>query len=274
MHVRLPAGAPGSVLRGPLTVGAGPGAELAVLESHGSAVASLVDQATTHRIIDDFTRGQAADLRGALKQAETRVEEARTALVKPLNDHVRAINARFKPLTDALSGAVRSIDGEILRDRREREAAAQRERLRLEEERRAIEKKAREEQEQRARDAATEAERDAAAAGMKPEDQRELAALYHQDEAAKPLPAVVQQAPPPPPARAIAGASGVALVKKVWDFEVFDIAALATMMPDALEVRRKVILDHMRGVEAQGGDVIGNARLAGVRAFKRDLVSG
>ena len=250
------------------------GAELAVIESHGSVVANLVDQARTHRITDDFTRSQAADLRGALKQAEARVEDARTSLVKPLNDHVRAINARFKPFTDGLAAAVRSIDGEILRDRRQREAAVEAERRRLEAEAAAKRRRLEEEQAARAREAEETARREAAAAGMSPSEQKEIGQLYAREELTKPTPPVTLAPPPAPPARAIAGSSGVALVKKIWDFEVFNLAALATMMPEALEVKRKPILDHLRGVEAQGGDVVGNARLAGVRAFKRDLVSG
>lgn len=250
------------------------GLELATIESHASAVASLVEQARAHRVTDDFTRGQAADLRGALKQAEKRVEEARTSLVKPLNDHVKSINARFAPLSENLAAAVRSIDGEIIRDRREREAAAEAERKRLEAERLAAEKKAREEHERQAREAAAKAEAEAISVGMTPADAQEVGALFGQDVAAAPPALVVQAAPPPPPARTIAGVSGVATVKKTWDFEIVDLVALAQTFPEALDVKRKPILDHLRRVEEAGGNVEANAKIAGIRAFKRDLVSG
>lgn len=249
--------------------------EIAVLETHQTAVASLVDAARTHRIIDDQTRGMAADIRSALRQAEKRVEEARTALVKPLNDHVRSINAKFKPLSDCLASAVQTLDGEIVRDRREREAAAERERQRLEQERLAAEKKAREEQEQRAREAEEKARKDAAAAGMTAKDQEEVGRLFAADVKAEPLPPVIQAAPPPMPARTIAGASGVASVKKLWDFELKDVGALAAAYPATVEVKRAGVLAILRELEQRGASEAEIEKVVpGIRAFKRDSVSG
>jgi hypothetical protein len=253
-----------------------PGIELAAIENHGSAVASLVDAARAHRILDDTSRGMAADIRGALKQAERRIDDTRTALVKPLNDHVKAINVRFKPMSDALAQAVESIDREIIRDRREREAVAERERRRLSAEAETKRLEAEEEQRRRAKEAAAKAEEEARALGMKDAEARELGALYHADEAAKPLPPVIQAAPPPPPARVIVSSAGsTAGVSKLWDFELLDVRALAAAYPETVEVRRAKVLDLARAFEREGVPEKDIERaIPGVRAFKRDSVSG
>jgi hypothetical protein len=252
------------------------GVELATIDSHQSAVASLVDNARTHRIVDDFTRGQAADLRNALKQAMTRVDEARTLIVKPLNDHVKSINARFKPMADALENAVRALDGEIIRDRRVREAAAEAERQRLERERLELERKQEEARAEEARKADERAKWEAIEAGMKKQDAEELGRLMAQDVLAQPVAPILQVAPPLPPARTIASMSGsVASVKKLWDFELKDVGALAGAYPATVEVKRGAVLDLLRGLEKDGATeaALENA-VPGIRAFKRDSVSG
>jgi hypothetical protein len=252
------------------------GVEIATIDSHQTAVATLVDSAKTHRIVDDLTRGMAADLRNALKTAEKRVEDARTALVKPLNDHVKSINARFRPMTDQLADAVRAIDAEIIRDRRAREAAAEAERQRLERERAEQERKQEEARREEARQAAEKAQQEAAAAGMTKEDARELGGLMAQDVLQQPVAPILQVAPPPPPSRTIASMSGsVASVKKLWDFELKDVGALATAYPATVEVKRGSVLDLLRALEKDGATeaALENA-IPGIRAFKRDSVSG
>ncbi|HKQ97122.1 MAG TPA: hypothetical protein VJV75_04535 [Candidatus Polarisedimenticolia bacterium] len=223
------------------------GTEIATIDTHQSAVATLVSGAKAHRITDDFTRGAAADIRNALKQAEKRVDDARTSLVKPLNDHVKSINARFKPMTDQLAEAVRAIDAEIVRDRRVREAAAEAERRRLEEERRKLEREQEEARAEDARKAREKAQQEAAAAGMSQEDAKELGGLMAEEVLQQPVAPILQVAPPPPPARTIASTSGAtASVRKLWDFEVTDIAELAQAIPDAIDVRRAVVLERTR----------------------------
>ncbi len=252
------------------------GNELAIIDSHQSAVASLVDSAKTHRIVDDFTRGTAADLRNALKQAEKRVDDARTSLVKPLNDHVKSINARFKPMADQLTEAVRVLDNEIIRDRRVREAAVEAERRRIEKERLELERKQAEARAEEARQAAEKAQREAAAAGMSKADAKELGGLMAQDVLAAPVAPILQVAPPLAPPRTIASMSGaVASVKKLWDFELKDVGLLAAAYPATVEVRRAEVLNLLRGLEKDGATeaALENA-IPGIRAFKRDSVSG
>lgn len=92
-------------------------------------------------------------------------EAARTFLVKPLNDHVKEINARFKPLAERLRAADETVRAKLMgyhaeqaRLREEAQALLDAERLRLEaaaeEQRRAEENAARMAAEAAAREAA------------------------------------------------------------------------------------------------------------------------
>jgi len=248
-----------------------PDIERALVGQYETAAASLVDSAKSHRITDDLTRSMAADIRSAIKTAQKKIEETRVSLVKPLNDHVGTINAKFKPMSEALAGAVAAIDAEIIRDRREREAAAERERRRLAAEAESKRLEAEEEQRRRAKEAAAKAEEEARAAGMKEAEARELGQLYSADEAAKPLPPVIQAAPPPMPAKSTVGTSGAtSTVRMVWDFEVIDALALMVAMPMAVDWKRAPILAELRALEARGMP----ASIPGIRAFKKEQVAG
>lgn len=234
-------------------------------------VVALAARARAHRISDDISRAAAADIRAMLKKTAAVLEEARTSLVKPLNDHVRMINGKFKPLTDALDASVRVLDIEITRDRREREAAAEaarreQERL-LEEERR----KAEEEQRARAAAIATSTEKVALDVGMTASEAQELGQLTAQDELDKPVIVAVPPAPAPPPPKTIVGTTGATVTtRSILDFEVTDLAALAAALPDAIEVQRGKVLEYGRCQE-RGGQA---PTLPGVRFFKRDSVAG
>jgi hypothetical protein len=239
-------------------------------------VGAIVEQAKAHRITDDVTRGAAADLRAALKKADKVLEEARTALVGPLNDHVRFINAKFKPLADQVAQAVLAIDKEIVRDRQAREAAALAERRRLEAEAEAKRRAAEEEQQRHAREVEERTQKAAAEAGLSAEDGRQLGTLFAQDVLAQ-LPApVIQVAPPPPPPKTIVSAIGSqAQVRKLWDFDLLDVGKLATAYPKTVEVRRGDVLALIRALEADGASEAAlEHAVPGIRAFKRDSVSG
>jgi hypothetical protein len=239
-------------------------------------VEGLVGQAQAHRITDDLTRGTAADIRGALKKAERVLDDSRTALVGPLNDHVRFINALFKPLTEDLLAAVRAIDSEILRDRREREAAVYAEARRLEAEAALKQKELEEAQAAAAEEARKTAEAAAKLAGMKEDEAAELGQLFADDMKAEPLPPVMHVAAPPSPARTVVSESGARTVtKRIWDFEILDIAALAKSYPQTVEVRRAEVLSIIRCLD-QAGTSEGRLATAipGVRAFRRDVVAG
>ena len=234
-------------------------------------VVELAARARAHRITDDESRALAADLRGALKGEEGRIERGRIFLVKPLNDHVKRINSKCKPLTDALEAAVHVLDTEIARDRREREAAvelARREQQRLLDEQR---RKAEEEQQARAREIAAQAETTAVDVGMTQDEGKQLGELYAADELARPIITVCPPPAPPPPPKTIIGTSGATVTtREILDFEVTDLVALAGALPDAIEVRRGKVLDYGRCQE-RGGQA---PNLPGVRFFRRDSNAG
>lgn len=199
-------------------------ARFAGYDDSQTRVVALAAAARGHRITDDVSRSIAADIRAALKTSAAVLEEARTSLVKPLNDHVRTINGKFTPLREALDAAVKVLDVEILRDRKEQQRIADEERAWQEAEAAAARKAAEEEQAARAREIAAQAEVVAKEAGMSPAEAKEVGQLYAQDELAKPLqekPVAVVEIREPP--KTIAGGHGVTTIRKRWTFEVVDI---------------------------------------------------
>lgn len=64
-------------------------------------------------ITDAATLGEAADWAARLDEAFKQAEKAREFLVKPLNDHVRAINATFKPRTTAIKAGLSALKSKM-----------------------------------------------------------------------------------------------------------------------------------------------------------------
>ncbi len=100
---------------------------------------NLVAQTERMEIKNDEDLGKAGDLVKLITNRKKKSEEARTALVKPLNDHVKFINDQFRPVNTKLDDAKRNAQGKmneyvqwVEKQRKEREA----------EERRAAEEKA------------------------------------------------------------------------------------------------------------------------------------
>lgn len=64
-------------------------------------------------------------------------------------------------------------------------------------------------------------------------------------------------------------------VRFAWDFEVVDIEQVARTIPEMVEmkIKRSTVLEFFKEVEAQGYDVIVNAKNIGIRAFKKPVVS-
>ena len=64
-------------------------------------------------------------------------------------------------------------------------------------------------------------------------------------------------------------------VRFAWDFEVVDIEQVARTIPEMVEmkIKRSTVLEFFKEVEAQGHDVIVNAKNIGIRAFKKPVVS-
>jgi alpha-D-ribose 1-methylphosphonate 5-triphosphate synthase subunit PhnG len=76
-------------------------------------VVSLQEQANAVVVDSDETNASAAEVLGVLTKKKKTIEEVRTSIVKPLNDHVKDINAKFKPQTEALDEAIKTIKGKV-----------------------------------------------------------------------------------------------------------------------------------------------------------------
>ena len=64
-------------------------------------------------------------------------------------------------------------------------------------------------------------------------------------------------------------------VRFAWDFEVVDIERVHRIMNGMVElkIKRTAVLEFFKEVEADGNDVIVNAKNIGIRAFKKPVVS-
>lgn len=152
----------------------------------------IVDQAARAVVETQEEAGRMTDLLGFVKAQLRKAEDARKALVKPLNDHVKWINDQFKAATEDLRQA-----DEVGRFKL---GQYERERARL----------AREEAERRRK---AEEERLLAEAEA-------LAAQGDAEEADKILEAEIPQAPKAAPTRGDFGATTVS--RKVWKFRLVD----------------------------------------------------
>jgi hypothetical protein len=135
--------------------------EAASAQAVSAQTAALADSAAAAPVRSQAEAEAAAELLGSIEQARREAENTRRFLVKPLNDHVKAINARFKPTTEALDAASQLVRGKITAFRQLQE------RQRVEAERELAAQRAaaeREADEQRRREvAAAQAQREAAA---------------------------------------------------------------------------------------------------------------
>lgn len=196
-----------------------------------STVSSLVEVASYLQVTTQEELGNATDVVKLIKTRWKEIEDERTGLVKPLNDTVGKINARFKTILAPLKDAEDAIKAKMLTYQQE-------------EARKAAE----------ARRIAEEAARKAA------EEAAKLAA-----EQSLPVPAPVIIAAPPQPAKSSYGSfGGVSTVKKVWVFEVEDIAALAAARPDLIAVDSAKVNAEIRG---KGGNI------PGLRIFEKETIA-
>lgn len=80
-----------------------------------TASTDIITQATALKITTLEDAELAADYLGTLKDGYNDAETERKAIVKPFNDGVKAINARFKKITTPISDAMGAIKTELLR---------------------------------------------------------------------------------------------------------------------------------------------------------------
>lgn len=154
-------------------------------------------------VTDEVRAREVTDIVSRVKGAAKSFEDERTSLVKPLNDHVSTINARYKPIAKLLEQIEAAGKAAIGRYLREKEA------------------KARAEAEAAAEEARLKAEAEARA---KREQEPESAPA---DMEQPPLPV-----PPPEPPRSASQVrtfgGSTASTRKVWKFEITDFA----LVPD------------------------------------------
>lgn len=143
-----------------------PGAELITPEEAEriarvqAQTTALRERAAAIQVRTDAEAQAAAEFLVGIKREAKETESARDFLVRPMNEHVKAINARFKPLSTALAEVERQVKDKVLGYQREMERKRQEEQARLDAENRAREEAAREAQ----RKAAAEAQRQREAA--------------------------------------------------------------------------------------------------------------
>lgn len=83
------------------------------------------------KVTSEATRAEASEFTVAVKRRITRIEELRVQFVKPLNDHVKNINAMFKAQSQPLEVIYDRVDSAIRNYSREQIMAARAEEERL-----------------------------------------------------------------------------------------------------------------------------------------------
>lgn len=127
----------------------------------GAEISAVVAQAHQVQVRTHAEAADATEFLAQVKGALKRAEEARVFLVKPLNDHVKAINARVKAEVAPLEEADAIVREKVLAHRREVERQRAEEQARLDRE--AAERERQAEEARRAEEARARAEREAAA---------------------------------------------------------------------------------------------------------------
>ncbi len=208
-----------------------PTAEIATVASNTSTLVTLADSLV---VASSAEMANGTDLLAQIKALLKRSEAARDVLVRPLNEHVRMINAQFKTVTEPLAGAERTIKAKML-------AFAV-------------------EQERRAHEEAQRLHREA--------QERALAEIVNLDEAGETVAAevalsfAVAAKPDEVRAEATTTLSGnTASVRKVWDFELTDIAKVP---------KGFLALDEAKVREAIRGGV---RDIPGIRIYQKESLA-
>jgi len=103
-----------------------------VVEKIELNVPVLLEKSNAVVIWDETSAAQASDMAKLVSEALKACEDERKNLVKPFNDGVKAINARFKKVTTPLDDCLAGLKSKILKFRleQEKERLAQAERAR------------------------------------------------------------------------------------------------------------------------------------------------
>ena len=196
----------------------------------------LIEEALAAKVDDQNALTFAVDMLTEIKNRVKQIEGERTALVKPLNDTVKNLNAKFKNLTQPLEEAESALRSKVLVYQRQVEAEA---------------RKAAEEERARIQEALRLEAEKAAEQGQQEEAQQ----LIHAAQ-------VVQVKPEEQGRGGFLG--GKSSIQKRWTYEVTDIAALAASNPHLVEPNSAAIGGLIRG---------GVRELPGVRIFQTESLS-
>lgn len=177
----------------------------------------------------------ATDLVKTIKSRYNEIEAERKRLVEPFNTGVKAINGRFKAMTLPLEEAETALKAKMLAFQREEEKRAN---------------------EEAARIAKVLQEAEAKRLAEQVADETTL------DRPELPAAQIAVVAPAHRPTTY--GQTGaVSTVKKVWAFELTDIAALAAARPDLVQVDTVRINQEIRG---KGGEI------PGLRIYENEIM--
>lgn len=179
----------------------------------------------------------ATDLVKIIKNRSKEIDEERTRLVRPFNDGVKAINARFKAMTQPLEDAEIEIKGKMLTFQKQEEVRARQEQERINAKNRELEEAARKKAEE-------ESNGEDIRSMPLPDQPITIVASSHR-----------------PTTYGQTGA--VSTVKKVWAFEITDIKALAVSRPDLVLANDTEINREIRG---KGGNI------AGLNIYEKEII--
>lgn len=197
---------------------------------------SIVERAFDVVVNSDESLSFAVDMLGEIKSRMRNIEKERTAMVKPINDSVKNINAKFKTVTQPLEDAERALKPKVVayqsKIERERREAAEAERKRIEAEKLA------------------EAEAQAAIGNQE-----------GADRLAKEASAVVVK----PEETGRGGFTGTkTVVTKRWVFEVENLLMLANARPELIKTDDALINTAIRN---------GEREIPGLKIFQTESVS-
>lgn len=199
----------------------------------------LVAAAARAVIDSEENASKGVDLLKMIKDQAKNVDKERRLIVDPLNQVVKHVNGRFKPITTALKDAERQINTKL--------TTFQREQARIAEEARKAEQARLEE----------EALREAEAKAEKGDI---IGADSAVDEASRKT--VISN---PEPQRIQGSETGVkSSIVKRWTYKITDIAALAKARPDMVEPKAGAIMGAFRN---------GEKEIAGVEFYQEESVS-
>jgi len=178
-----------------------------VKEQQMAHEAEILEHKAKNMIVaSDEDMKAATDLMAVIKISEKNLEEQRKFLVKPLNDHVKNINDRFKLYSVPLQRATTILKNKVLAYRQELERKRREEEARLQAEARA--------------------------------EQERLAALAEANELPPPPP-IIMRAPATEVPKAARSIIGSAAFSKEWKFEIVNESLIPReyMSPDEKKIR-------------------------------------